>query len=122
MIFNAFIIIVSLLLSNGINSNSISTENNSFESLVDCDSMFIEAEDKFLFRFITRHQLQYDYDRRNDNYEACYKFLSEFFSLIDNYREEEGKQNQIFKYKRTYKVNPNRAFRIKPRGAFNFSF
>jgi hypothetical protein len=107
MISKAFIII-SLLLSNRIYSNSISIENNSlFESLVDCDSMFIEAEDKFLFRFIIRHQLEYDYDRRNDNYEACYKFLSEFFSLIDNYREEEGKQNHIFKYKRIYKMNPN---------------
>jgi hypothetical protein len=85
----------------------------SFE-LVDCDSLFLEAEDAYLGEFLIRHDLINDYERRNQDYDACFHFLGRFFLLIDQYRSEEGKQD-AFKFNK-------RAYRMRPKGVLKFNF
>jgi len=85
--------------------------SDSFESdeSVDCDSLFVEAEDYLLLKFLQRKNLLNEYDSRNDNYETCLLFLGRFFSLIDEYRNEEGKQDDYMVMKRANN-------RMRPKG------
>jgi len=85
--------------------------SDSFESdeSVDCDSLFVEAEDNLLLKFLQRKNLLNEYDSRNDNYETCLLFLGRFFSLIDEYRNEEGKQDDYMVMKRANN-------RMRPKG------
>ena len=82
-------LIISILLLTTIHSDSI--ENYLDESLVDCDSLFIESNDKFLGIFLIKNDLFTEYERRNDNYKSCFHFLGIFFQLIDQYRTDEYK-------------------------------
>ena len=63
--------------------------------MIDCDSLYSESEDEDLFSFVTRNGLQYDYERRNENFQACLQFLDKFILKIDQYRNEEGKQDDL---------------------------
>ena len=105
MIFKEFLLILLLV---SIFSNSV--ESTKFN----CDSLFLEAEDTYLGQFLFRHDLMGDYERRNQNFEACFHFLGRFFLLIDQYRNEEGKQDSLKVNKRTSKM--------KPKGALKFNF
>ena len=74
---------------------SIESSSSSSSSLIDCDSLYSESEDDDLLRFITRNDLQQDYERRDDSFGACLQFLDKFITKIDQYRNEEGKQDEL---------------------------
>jgi hypothetical protein len=90
--------------------------SDSFESdeSIDCDSLFIESEDSLLPRFIIRHNLQFYFIKRNENFETCMDFLSKFTAIIHKYRKEEGKQDDFKISKRANRKKPNS--RVKPKG------
>lgn len=111
MNFKLTFLIIIALLSALVYSSSSEAELN-----VNCDSFFIESEDSFLERFIMKHGLQEDYEKRNENYEVCLQFLDKFFSLIDEYRTESklnDDYNESHNNKRAYK---------KPRNRFSFKY
>jgi hypothetical protein len=119
MNFKIFLLISLLAVVSSIYSfDSASVENQSFESSsstsVDCDSLYVEAEDRGLVKFLTRNGLFDEYERRNENQVACLEFLGKFFSKIEQYRKEEGKQED-------FKLN-KRGYKKKPKGAFNFKY
>ncbi len=95
MIFKEFLLVLLL----------VSIFSKSVESKINCDSLFLEAEDTYLDHFLIRHDLMSDYERRNQSYEACFHFLGRFFLLIDQYRNEEGKQDNLKVNKRKLKMN-----------------
>ncbi len=95
MIFKEFLLVLLL----------VSIFSKSVESKINCDSLFLEAEDTYLDHFLIRHDLMGDYERRNQSYEACFHFLGRFFLLIDQYRNEEGKQDNLKVNKRKLKMN-----------------
>ena len=112
MILNMIFFIITLLVSTVFTS---SIHN-------DCDSLYAESEDKNLERFLNRHDLQHDYERRNENFDACLQFLEKFFSLTDEFRREGDKpfdlvdddgNELIIKNKRAYK---------KPKNKFSFKY
>ena len=87
MTIKIFLIIALLGLAVSAYSNSF--ENSySYETIIDCDSFYDESGDYLLGSFVSKNDLQYDYDRRNDSYEACFHFLGKFSLLIDQYRDE----------------------------------
>ena len=90
--------------------------SDSFESdeSIDCDSLFIESEDSLLPRFIIRHNLQFYFIKRNENFETCMDFLSKFTAIIHKYRKEEGNQDDFKISKRANRKKPNS--RVKPKG------
>jgi hypothetical protein len=90
--------------------------SDSFESdeSIDCDSFFIESEDSLLPRFIMRHNLQYYFMKRNENFETCMEFLNKFTAIIYKYRNEEGKQDDFKISKKAIRKKPNS--RVKPKG------
>jgi hypothetical protein len=121
MNFKIFLLISLLAVSSIYSFDSASVENQSFESAssssstsVDCDLLYVEAEDKGLIKFLTRNGLLHEYERRNENQVACLEFLGKFFSKIEQYRKEEGKQED-------FKLN-KRGYKKKPKGAFNFKY
>ena len=120
MNFKIFLLISLLAVSSIYSFDSASVENQSFESSsssstsVDCDSLYVEAEDRGLIKFLTRNGLLDEYERRNENQVACLQFLGKFFSKIDQYRKEEGQQED-------FKLN-KRGYKKKPKGAFNFKY
>jgi hypothetical protein len=95
-IFLAISLLAAVIYSDSFDSN----ESDSF----DCDSFFVESEDSLLERFITRENLKSYYEKRNDNHEACLKFLGKFTNLIEEYRNEEGKQEEFRLSKRISKL------------------
>lgn len=101
MNLKAALLIFSLLLATVIYSDSFESDES-----VDCDSLFVEAEDNLLLKFLQRQNLLNEYDSRNDNYETCLLFLGRFFSLIDEYRKEEGKQDDYIVMKRANRMRP----------------
>ena len=109
MIFKIFLAIS--LLAAVIYSDSFDSNESDY---FDCDSVFVESEDSLLERFIIRNNLKSYYERRNDNHEACLKFLGKFTNIIEEYRNEEGKQED-------FKLN-KRGYKKKPKGAFNFKY
>ena len=72
-----------------------SIESQESSEMLDCDSYFVESQDSLLGRFLIRHNLQYYYVKRNENYEACLQFLDKFISLIDLYRKEHKDHNDF---------------------------
>jgi hypothetical protein len=72
-----------------------SIESQETSEMLDCDSYFVESQDSLLGRFLIRHNLQYYYVKRNENYEACLQFLDKFISLIDLYRREHKDHNDF---------------------------
>lgn len=95
-IFLAISLLAAVIYSDSFDSN----ESDSF----DCDSLFVESEDSLLERFIIRNNLKSYYEKRNDNHEACLKFLGKFTNLIEEYRNEEGKQEEFRLSKRISKL------------------
>ncbi len=76
---------------------------------IDCDSIFEEAEESYLAEFVKKHDLQNDFEARNQNYESCLHFLGKLSTLINEYKEqeEENKPQDEFKFiKRTLKKKP----------------
>jgi hypothetical protein len=107
MIFKALLIVAFLLAV-------VAAYSDSFESSqpsINCDDLFTEAGDNHLTSFIQSHDLQFDYYRRNENYDSCIEFLNKFTMLIDEYRRE---QNVV----KRAKINKL----MRPKGAFNFNF
>jgi hypothetical protein len=84
------ILIISLAVAS-IYSRSV--ENA--ETTVDCDALYSESGDDSLSSFIQRHGLKTDYERRNDSFDSCFQFLGKFILKIDQYRDEEGKQDDL---------------------------
>lgn len=81
------------------------------ENNIDCDSIFVEAEESYLGDFVKKHNLQNDFDARNQNYESCLHFLGKLSTLINKHKEEEeeekNKMQDEFKFiKRTLKKKP----------------
>jgi hypothetical protein len=95
-------LVISLLIATSI--NTFSFERESFES-VDCDSFNLDSGIDSLISFVIQNDLQYDYDRRNDNYEACFDFLSKFNSLINQKKNEEEEEEEEKLIKRTNSLN-----------------
>jgi len=106
MLIKTFLIIT--LFAFAVSAYSDSSENfESNDRTVDCDSFYAESGDYLLGNFISKHDLQYDYDRRNDSYEECFHFLSKFSLLVDEFKKEVNSK------KRAYKIRPKSVFKYK---------
>jgi hypothetical protein len=88
MIFFKAFLIISLLSVPSIHSDSY---ENTYEPLINCDALYGVYND--LSDFIIRHELQLDYDRRNDNYETCFYFLNKLSLFLDNYQNQKVENN-----------------------------
>jgi hypothetical protein len=97
MNFNKLALIILLLSIVSVFADSFESieSSSSSSTLIDCDSLYSESEDDDLLSFITRNNLQHDYERRDDSFEACLQFLDKFITKIDQYRNEEGKQDDL---------------------------
>ena len=104
--FGRKFLIIIFLFSVAIDLILAGKENNN----IDCDSIFVEAEESYLGEFVKKHHLQNDFDARNQNYESCLHFLGKLSTLINKHKEEEEKENKLqdeFKFiKRTLKKKP----------------
>jgi hypothetical protein len=82
------IFLIGFLLDSAVSSDSIEKKVTD----INCDNLFIEAEDKYLDIFLRNHNLINAYEGRNQNDELCFHFLGKFFKLIEQYR---NKQDEI---------------------------
>ena len=62
---------------------SIHTDESfeSFDRSVDCDSFYSGVRDMSLISSIIRNELQFDYDRRNDNFDSFLHFMAKLNSF-----------------------------------------
>lgn len=118
MIFKTFLIISVIILS--VYSESVENMSDETSSSVNCDTFFVEAEESLLEQFIQRKGLQQEYEERNDSFDSCLKFLDKFIILVDEYRDEEGKQDDYKLQKRAYKMRPNGFGKFSTKIGFNF--
>jgi hypothetical protein len=91
-------------LASSIYSDEDYSEKN--PSTFDCG---INIENSVNINMLIKHNLQNDYHRRNDNFDACLHFMKKYLSVIDN--KEDFELNKRGPY-----------YKTKSKGGFKFNY
>jgi len=90
MIFKVILIIAVLGLA-AVTATAYSDSYELNEPEIDCDSLYEVTVDSLISSML-KNEIQFDYDRRNDNFDSCFEFMSKYFHLLDEFNMKKEKR------------------------------